>query len=127
MPKKDLELYDTEWAILRVVWEQEPCAAPTVQEALAEQRAWTYATVKTLMDRMVKKGLLKVKKMRNLYLYQAAITRTRAQKSEVKRAVKQAFDGAFSPLMQFVLENEDLTQDDYQQMEQLIKQRKRQK
>ncbi len=126
MPKKDLELYDTEWAILRVVWEQEPCAAPTVQEALAEQRAWTYATVKTLMDRMVKKGLLKVKKMRNLYLYQAAITRTRAQESEVKRAVKRAFDGAFSPLMQFVLENEDLTQDDYQKMEQLIKQRKRQ-
>jgi BlaI family penicillinase repressor len=126
MPKKDLELYDTEWAILRVVWEQEPCAAPTVQEALAKQRAWTYATVKTLMDRMVKKGLLKVKRMRNLYIYQAGITRARAQESEVRRAVKQAFDGAFSPLMHFVLENEDLTQDDYQKMEQLIRQRKRQ-
>ena len=29
------ELTEAEWAIIEVVWEHEPCAAGTVQEALA--------------------------------------------------------------------------------------------
>ena len=80
MAKINVELFDSEWAILQAVWEHEPCAAPTVQEALQEEKGWAYTTVKTLMDRMVKKGLLQTERIRNLYLYRAAITRAQAQR-----------------------------------------------
>ena len=65
------ELFDSEWAILQVVWDLEPCAAPAVQEVLAKDKGWAYTTVKTLMDRMVKKGLLQTERIRNLYLYRS--------------------------------------------------------
>ena len=67
MTKKNIELFDSEWTIIRIVWQRQPCAAPTVQEALQKEKAWAYTTVKTMMDRMVKKGLLKTQKIRNLY------------------------------------------------------------
>ncbi len=67
MAKKKLELFESEWTILKAVWELEPCAAPTVQEALVEKKGWAYTTVKTMMDRMAKKGLLKAKKMAALW------------------------------------------------------------
>ena len=35
-----------EWDILRVVWENQRCAAGTVQEALASTHKWAYSTVK---------------------------------------------------------------------------------
>mgnify|MGYP000072504139 CR=1 FL=1 len=41
---------------MRIVWDKQPCAAPTVQEALQKEKGWAYTTVKTMMDRMVKKG-----------------------------------------------------------------------
>ena len=124
MSKKDLELFDSEWAILRVVWRLEPCAAPTVQEELQGEKGWAYTTVKTMMDRMVKKGLLEVEKMRNLYLYRAAISRFEAQKREITRTVKRAFDGAFTPMMQFLVENERISPEEIQQLKELLEKKK---
>jgi BlaI family penicillinase repressor len=127
MARRNLELFESEWAILQVVWELEPCAAPTVQEVLEKEKGWAYTTVKTMMDRMVKKGLLKTRKVRNLYLYRTAVTKPQAQRSEIVRTVKRAFDGTFTPMMQFLIENEELSETEYRQLERLIKNKKRKK
>lgn len=127
MKKEDLELYESEWTILQKVWELEPCAAPTVQEALQGEKGWAYTTVKTMMDRMVRKGLLKTEKIRNLYLYSSAVTRSQARKSEITRTLKRAFNGTFTPLMQFLIENDELSEEDYRHLEKLIEKRKHRK
>ena len=127
MAKTNVELFDSEWSILQAVWEHEPCAAPTVQEVLQKEKGWAYTTVKTLMDRMVKKGLLRTERIRNLYLYRSVITRSQAQRSEIMRTVKRAFDGALTPMMQFLIENERLSEEEYPRLESLIRNRKREK
>ena len=127
MAKTNLELFDSEWAILRVVWRLEPCAAPTVQEELEHKKGWAYTTVKTMMDRMVKKGLLKTQKIRNLYFYSSAVSQAHARRSEIMRAVKRAFDGTLTSMMQFLFENDELSEKEYKQLEQLIKNRKQSK
>src|SRR3989339_1691927 len=120
MKQRNLELFETEWIILQAVWELEPVAAPTVQEALHSQKGWAYTTVKTMMDRMVKKGLLKTEKIRNLYLYRSAVTRDQARKSEIARTLKRAFDGALTPMMQFLIEREGLSKEEFEQLRQLV-------
>ena len=127
MTDSNLELFESEWAILRAVWKLQPCAAPTVQESLEKEKGWAYTTVKTLMDRMVKKGLLKVDKIRNLHLYSARITRPQAQKSEIARTIKRAFNGTLTPMMQFLIENERLSDAEYRRLENLRKTRKQSK
>ncbi len=127
MATPKLELFESEWAILKIVWELEPCAAPTVQEALAQETGWAYTTVKTLMDRMVKKGLLHTERIRNLYLYRSAVTRAQAQRSEIFRTVKRAFNGTFTPMMQFLIENGQLSEQEYEHLERLIQDRKHRK
>jgi len=121
MAKKNYELTEAEWAIIQTVWDNEPCAAPTVQEQLEDQKNWTYSTVKTMMDRMVTKGLLKTERIRNLILYSSVITKFQAQKSEVMRTVKRAFDGALTPMMQFMLDNNALSKKQLDELEALIK------
>jgi BlaI family penicillinase repressor len=127
MTRENLELFESEWTILQKVWELEPCAAPTVQETLRDEKGWAYTTVKTMMDRMVKKGLLKTQKIRNLYLYSSAVTRSQARRSEISRTLKRAFDGTFTPMMQFLIENDQLTEEEYSHLEKLIKKRKQRK
>jgi BlaI family penicillinase repressor len=127
MAKSSFELFESEWAILQVVWQREPCAAPTVQEVLQEQKGWAYTTVKTLMDRMVHKGLLRTERVRNLYLYRAAVTRAQAQRNELLRTARRAFNGALTPMMQFLLESEKLSEEDYQYLEHLLRNRKRER
>ncbi len=118
------ELTEAEWAIIQTVWEHEPIPAPTVQELLEDQRGWTYSTVKTLMDRMVIKGLLKTDRMRNLILYRSAITRQEAQHKEVLKTLKRAFAGALTPMMQFLLESDQISHRELDELEDLIKAKK---
>ncbi len=58
MPKTPIELTEAEWTIIKAVWADEPCTAPAIQQELKKTTNWTYSTVRTLMDRMVAKGLL---------------------------------------------------------------------
>ncbi len=122
--KNTYELTEAEWAIIQVIWEKEPCAAPDVQEMLEKSKNWTYSTVKTLMDRMVTKGLLKTEKIRNLILYRSVITQTQARNYEIMKTVKRAFDGAFTPMMQFMLDNNNLSQNQLDELEDLIRQKR---
>src|ERR1700733_6054349 len=123
--KQKVELSEGQWAIMKVVWEQQPCAAPTVQEALLKSRKWSYSTVRTLMDRMVPQGLLTTEKIRNLTLYRAAITPQEGQRGEVLYALKNAFNGPLTPMVQCLLDSHDVTTEQLAELEKFIKMKRK--
>lgn len=125
MPKPTIELTEAEWAIIKTVWEHEPCAAPDVQERLRREKEWSYSTVRTLMDRMVAKGLLAAGKVRNLTLYRSAVTRAEAQRGELLYALKHAFNGALTPMVQCLIETQPLSADELAELERLLKQKRK--
>ena len=112
---------EVEWFIMDVVWRRQPCAAGTVQEALEPAHGWAYSTVKTTMDRMVRKGILATTTVRNLTLYSALVDRKRAQSGEFRKFLRRAFSGAVSPMIQFLVDQEELTEEDLNQLRELIK------
>lgn len=125
MANSKVELTPAEWTIIKTVWEHEPCAAPAVQEFLQAETRWTYSTVRTLMDRMVAKGLLRAEKIRNLTLYRSAVTRQQAQRGELLDTLKRAFDGALTPLVQCLLDTNSLTAKELGELEALIQEKKK--
>ena len=125
MPKSRTELTEAEWAIIKAVWETEPCTAPDIREKLHRQTAWTYSTVRTLMDRMVVKGLLAAAKVRNLTIYHSAVTREQAQRGELFYALKHAFNGALTPMVQCLLDTGNLSTKELAELESLIKAKKK--
>ena len=120
MPQPVIELTEAEWTIIKAVWEGEPCTAPAIQEKLFKRTEWTYSTVRTLMDRMVGKGLLSADKERNVTLYHSAVTKAQAQRGELLYALKHAFNGALTPMVQCLLDTGDVSRDELDQIKQLI-------
>ncbi len=125
--KAGTELTEAEWVIMKVVWENEPCAAGTVQEALAKSKDWAYSTVKTTMDRMANKGFLRIQKIRNLQLFSSAISKVDAKRGEFRKMLKRAFDGALTPMMQFLIEHEGLSKAESAQLRKLVNKAKSRK
>jgi len=125
MPKAKNELTEAEWTVIKAVWDHEPCDAPTIQEKLFKKTEWTYSTVRTLMDRMAAKKLLTAEKVRNLTLYRSAVTREQAQRGELLYALKHAFNGALTPMVQCLIESRDLSEEELAKLESLIKARKK--
>ncbi len=120
MPAEPIELTEAEWTVIKAVWEGEPCTAPAIQEKLFAETKWTYSTVRTLMDRMVTKRLLSAEKEKNVTLYRSLVTRTQAQRGELLYALKHAFNGALTPMVQCLLDTKDVSRDELEQIKQLI-------
>ena len=112
---------------MEAVWQREPCAAGTVQEALQETRGWAYSTVKTTMDRMVAKGLLATHSIRNLQMFTSLVSRDDAKRIELRRLLSRAFDGALTPMIQFIVEDEGLSADEIKTLRGLLDSAKRRK
>ena len=126
--KRKVEMTEVEWEIMRVVWDKEPCAAGTVQEELARQSknqksstGKAYSTIKTTMDRMVEKGFLQIEKVRNLQLFKSCISEVDAKHREFRKMLKRAFNGALTPMMQFLIDHEGISKDEASQLRELVK------
>lgn len=120
MPASPIELTEAEWTVIKAVWETEPATAPAIQEKLFKPTQWTYSTVRTLMDRMVSKGLLRAEKSGKVTLYRTAVTRAQAQRGELLYALKHAFNGALTPLVQCLLDTNEVSREELTQIKQLI-------
>lgn len=120
MSKKSIELTEAEWSIIKAVWKSEPCTAPAIQEKLFKQTQWTYSTARTLMDRMVAKGLLKAKKNGKMTIYQSAVTPEQAQRGELLYTLKNAFNGALEPMVQCLLDTSNVSREELDNLKRLI-------
>lgn len=125
MSKPEIELTEAEWRVIKAIWEREPCTAPEVLGRVAEVTGWTYSTVRTLMDRMVGKGLLSATKEGKLTWFRSRVTRGEAQAGEVGYALKHAFDGALTPMVQCLLDTHGLSSRELEELEALIRARRR--
>src|SRR4029453_14263597 len=103
------EILDTEWDILDALWTAERNTARGGTDALADKRGGAYSTVKTLLDRMVEKGLVKARQVGNVWEYEPALPRRKAQRWAWRRFVDTAFGGAVAPTLAFVAEDSGLT------------------
>jgi BlaI family transcriptional regulator, penicillinase repressor len=125
MSKSSIELTPAEWTVIKAVWESEPCTAPAIQEKLEPDTQWSYSTVRTMMDRMVAKGLLLGEKSGKVTQFRSAVTRDQAQRGELLYALKHAFNGALTPMVQCLLNSGEVSPAELSELEVLIKAKKK--
>ena len=120
MAAPNVELTEAEWSVIKAVWETEPCTAPVIQEKLLKPTGWHYSTVRTLMDRMVAKGVLAAKKEGKLTIYTSVLTRAEAQRGELFYALKHAFNGALTPMVQCLLDTKEISRAELGELKKII-------
>jgi predicted transcriptional regulator len=69
---------------------------------------------------MVGKGLLRAAKSGKLTLYRTAVTREEAQRGELLYALKHAFSGALTPMVQCLLDTNEVSREELDQIKKLI-------
>ncbi|WP_027108203.1 CopY/TcrY family copper transport repressor [Lacticigenium naphthae] len=82
------QISDAEWQVMRVVWTQKQTTSKEVGEILNDQMSWKPATTKTLIGRLVKKGLLKTQAEGNHYLYSATVS----EEASIQEAMTNVLD-----------------------------------
>lgn len=107
-----MHLSDCEWKVLDAVWQAHPATVRDVMDRLAGRSTWAYTTVKTMLTRLVDKGALESRKQANTTFYTPLISREEARRLALHALRDRAFDGAFAPLVEFVLADDELSGED---------------
>ena len=100
---------DGEWDLLDALWSLQRGTAREVAAAVEPARGWAYSTVKTMLDRMVEKGLVRARQVGNVWEYTPDVEPREAQRSAWKRFVTSAFGGAMAPALEFIAGEARLT------------------
>ena len=104
-----MKLTEPEWIIMNALWDKYPAKARDVVERLPSTVNWAYTTVKTMLDRLVEKKAVGKSKRGNIGLYEPFVSRRQARRTAMRIMLDQAFDGAFGPMMHFLVEDESLS------------------
>ncbi|MFC6438733.1 BlaI/MecI/CopY family transcriptional regulator [Bowmanella sp. JS7-9] len=117
-----MEISKAEFEVMNAVWQGAPCTAADVVARLDNQTDWHEKTVKTLLNRLVKKGALGFDKDGRRYLYKPLFGRDEYRIKESTSLLNRLFDGRVSPLVSAFASRKQLSQQDIEELKDLIKQ-----
>lgn len=119
--KKAIQVSDAEAVIMQTLWERNPLSADEVISAVSSQQAWQEATVKTLLNRLLKKGAVNATLEGRRYFYSPVLKREQWISAESKGFLDRMFNGKVAPLVAHFSEINKLTKADIAELKLLIK------
>ena len=117
---------DTELDILRVLWDRQPRTVREVHEALSATKDVGYTTTLKQMQRMLDKEMLQRQENGRAHVYSTPLQAPKVQRSLLSRLMDKAFGGSAIDLVVQALGHGNPTEEELEQLEQLIAEKKKQ-
>ena len=111
---------EAEHAVMEALWRRSPLTAADVCDAVCPARGWSPPTVKTLLARLVAKGVLATEPDGRRFLYTPLVERRAYASTESRRLVDRLFGGRAAPLFAHLAETEALSDEDITEIERLL-------
>ena len=118
------KISEAEWRVMKLLWDKSPRTANDIVDELEGAVDWNAQTIRTLINRLVQKGAITFEKDGRAYLYYARVKEREVQRAETRSFVSRVFNGAMKPMIATFLEETDLSKEDIDELERLLKQKK---
>lgn len=105
---------------MEVLWRQAPLTSEEVILSLNGQQEWQETTIKTLLNRLLRKGAIKARKEGRRYLYVPILTREQWLSAESKGLLDRLFGGRVAPLVAHFSRHRRLSKQDLDELKRLI-------
>lgn len=115
-----MQISEAESRVMEVLWARGPSTAEEVFHSLAEHSDWQEATVKTLINRLLRKGALAADPEGRRYRYRPQLARAEYVSAESRGLLERLFDGRVAPLVAHFSRHGKLSKQDVQDLRQLI-------
>jgi BlaI family transcriptional regulator, penicillinase repressor len=115
LSKLELQIMETLWT------SNTPLSVREIQEQFPARKRPAYTTIQTTVSRLeTKKAVTNVRKIGNAHIYQAAVSRSAAQRRLVDDLLA-LFGGRSQPVMAHLVEAGKLSLEDVQEVEKLVR------
>lgn len=118
--KVSASISEAESVVMEVLWQTSPIATEDLIAALEGPDQWHASTVKTLLTRLQKKGVIRAQQDGRRYLYSPVMKREQWLTDESTGLLNRLFGGRVAPLVAHFSERKKLSKKDIAELKKLI-------
>jgi predicted transcriptional regulator len=111
---------NAESLVMEVLWNRSPQTTDEIVTALSARTDWQEATIKTFLNRLLKKGAVRAEQNGRRYQYFAVLQREDWIDSESRSVLDRLFGGRVAPLVAHFSERQELSKEDLAELRKLI-------
>lgn len=111
---------DSELDVMKVLWEAEDALPVTViREKLQERKGWEATTVKTLVSRLLGKGVIAQEK-RKVFFYSPLVTEAEYNEWATSNLIHRLYKGSAKNLIAALVQSDGLTEEDLAELREMF-------
>jgi BlaI family transcriptional regulator, penicillinase repressor len=114
------ELAGSELDVMKVLWESGELSAREIHERVRERLDWAPSTTRTVLDRMVKKGLLEKRDSHGLNLYAARVSKAGGLARLVKDFAARVLELDHAAIVPLFARSKVLTREELEELSRLL-------
>ena len=118
--KKLPRISEAEWQVMQVVWACSGVTADDIIETLRHKATCGDPTVRTLINRLLKKRALKYRREGRKYRYWPAVSQDSCICKERRSFVERIYGGTVTPMLAALIEDAELTQADIEELKRML-------
>lgn len=118
------KISEAEWRLMKILWKKAPITANHLVETLSGEVMWNHRTIKTLLNRLVKKKALGFEKVGRTYNYYPVVAEADCVRSERKSFLNRVYGGSLSPMLAAFLKDTKLSPKEIEELKQILEQEK---
>jgi len=121
MTRKPLpQLAPAELELMKLLWSAGGLAAREIHDRSTETTGWAYSTTRTMLERLVKKGLIEKRAFHGLHVYEAAVSRAQGMAPLVKDFARNVLGLSHVPVAALFRESEALTPAEIDELREIL-------
>lgn len=115
-----MQITAAESQVMEVLWEHGPMGSEEIVSRLTDSQGWGAATVKTLINRLLKKQAIESRRANARLTYHPLVERADYLEAESQGLLDRLFGGQLTPMVTHFAERRRLSSEDLKRLKALI-------
>jgi len=111
---------DAEWQVMQTLWDKAPQTANEIVATLSQATSWKRETIRTLINRLVRKKAVGFEQQGRQYHYYPLIGEGDCVRAEARSLVERFQGGSLEPMLAAFVEHARLSKAQIQRLRQIL-------
>jgi BlaI family penicillinase repressor len=120
VPRPSPAISEAEWDVMNALWEHSPVSVTELAEKLAPARKWHPKTVRTMLNRLRRKGAVDHRMIDGMYHYYPIVTQEQCTRRATESFIDRVFGGSFAPMVAQLVHRRPLTAQEKRELRRLL-------
>ena len=117
-----IDLSNSEWKLMRRLWDRSPSTITELTAALREETGWSKHTVITMLSRLESKGAVRHEEGGRAKRYFPVLRREDAARDETESFLSKVYGGSFGLMVHAMVESRQLSETDLAELSAILEQ-----